>query len=402
MSVKKSKIECESLKILQKSDRSHLLSDLLPYHIKTKQHSRLIDGLKEYRLLLLAAEQALTHFLNGAFSDFDALVGENACHIRATMILLIANQPCLEIKNLLKRICCVLDKVNFAFKKGDFELHQSLYLFVLKNKIDIKISFCEKFLVSSFILTKVRELLPPNPSKWIVRNERTSTKKVKEISDVGSSFARDLVKRLRNLVSTASVSFIQEIAHIFPSNDPRHYMVSNLYCVSHDKFGRLKCLPSFWYTLALMRYAVLMDLPLVMVVSQIASDCGHKTLKKESFYFKVVKGSYRLVSPNQFEQRAPAVVVLGSCCRRSAEFPEFSDWKEEIQRYDPCDLILAYAAAHRQYPDESKDVLIEKSAPPLYHTYKSKALEWGCSLDNPSLFFLVHVYCDQIKNIENS
>lgn len=378
------------------------LSDLFPYDIDVKMHSELSHGLKEYKFLLIAAKQALTLFLSGNLASFDALVGENSCQIRATILALVANKPQLQIKEHLNGIHFVLSKVSNFLRKFDHERIKTkvqLGEFLKKNQLEISLPFFEIFLIGSFILTKVRVLLPPNYSKRIVRNESTDTRKVKEIGPVGSTFSRDLVKKIRSIVSQASVSFVQDIANFLPVLNSVAYMVSDKYCLTHDKFGRLECLPSFWYTLICIEYSLAMELPLVFVVSQIASDKNDEVIHEELFHFIVVDVRYQFVTSDQISDDSAVLTVLGSCCRKSNEFPSNKVWKEEILSINPKELLLAYAAAHRQYPDEAKDKLVENSGCKLYSYYKDKAHSWGCSLDNPSLFFLVHAYCDRKKNV---
>jgi hypothetical protein len=385
---------------IAENDKKYSISDLLPYNVKKKHHSNLNDGLKEYKLLLISAKEALVYYLEGNLSYFDALVGENSCQIRSTLLALIAKQYPADGEELLKDITYFINKIEFNQRiLATSQNSASLGDYIENNGLDVKISCREIFLISSYLLTRVRVILPPNPSKRIVRNESTETKKIKEISAVGSSFARDLVKRLRSIVSNISVNFVQEIAETLPIPKFIVDMVSEKYCINHDKFGRLKCLPCFWYTFILMHYSLVVELPLVFNIKQIASDRNYQEGEGLTIYFKAMHGQYREVAQHELSEEAPAIVIMGSCCRKSNEFPSLEVWRKEILNYSPMDLILAYAASHRQYPDESRDSLLGQSRCELLSHYKSKSHKWGCTLENPSLFFLVHAYCDKIKNV---
>ena len=61
------------------------------------------------------------------------------------------------------------------------------------------------------------------------------------------------------------------------------------------------------------------------------------------------------------------------------------------------DVILAGAADHRQYPDPEQNALIEKMGDGEFETYKALAKLKGFSLDNPSTFFIQHVYASVIS-----
>ena len=374
---------------------------LLPYEIEEKVHSKLSDGIKEYKLLLVAARDSISHFLDGNLFYFDALVGENSCQIRATLLSIIAHHYELEeAQKTLQKIVQLLSKIeileeNITADQENITLHS----YLKEHELDLLVNKSEFYLVISYVLTKVRVILPPNPEKRIVRNESTVTTKVKEISPVGSSFARDLVKKLRSLASDISVRFVQEIPEMLALPEYIADRVSDKYCTQHDKFGRLKCLPCFWYTLLLMKYSLDLQLPIVLIIKQIHSDINYSESNQAIFYYNVINGKYLQTSACSFNADIPALIVMGSSCRKSHEFPEHKNWRDEILNYDPIDLILSYAAAHRQYPDETKDILITQHNDQELMHYQSIAKQWGCTLDNPSLFFLVHAFCDKISNI---
>ncbi len=386
--------------LLKTDHAQHLISHLFPYNLEEKYHAKLSDGLKEYKMLLVAAQQAMASIVEGKLSNFDALVGENSCQIRATLLLMITQRYQIDATGLLTKFTFLVNKVDSLLHKlSSSEETIQLKLFLETEGLHFNITTCELFLISSYILTHVRVLLPNSPTKPIVRNENTDTRKVKEISAVGSTFARDLIKKLRQIVSSISVHFVQEIAEVLPLPESMLDMVSDKYCVSHDKFGRLRCLPCFWYTLLLMHYSLMNDFPLVLVMDLVETDKNRSSTHKMALYFKVVDGVYQEVSQEALPGDTPSLVILGSSYRKISQNEGLDNWKNEILKHNPVELILAYAASHRQYPDESKDVLInEANSRPLAY-YRSKAVEWGCTIDNPSLFFLVHAYCDQVKNI---
>lgn len=69
--------------------KKNFLSELLPYDTSTKINGGLKTGLKEYSLLLAATKQAMTLLRCGDLEQFDAVVGENACQIRAVKIAMM-------------------------------------------------------------------------------------------------------------------------------------------------------------------------------------------------------------------------------------------------------------------------------------------------------------------------
>ncbi len=394
-------MQVSSFKIF--SDRStHNMVELFPNGSAFKKYSSLKSRLNEYKLLLVALQESLRIYNRGNLSELDSLVGENSCQIRATIMCLLSQQePFAE--------ACLLDELIDRIKRIGLEIDLccenplkekiSLDEFLNAKQLYLRLSKKELFLLISFILTKVRVILPPDPSRLIVRNESTMTSKIKDLGAVGSTFARELVKHLRHILSVISVDFIQESAKNLLLPRSIQETVSSKYCIEHNKFGHLKCLPCFWYTLILMKYSLHVELPLVLSVEQMATDNDFEVVRKFTLAFKVEKKHFVEVDLKDLSAEDSVVTILGCSCRNLDEFGNLEDSKAEILEKDLVDLILAYAAAHRQYPDESKDPLVNNSNNHLIEYYDKKAQEWGCSLDNSSLFFLVHAYCDKLKNV---
>ena len=93
------------------------------------------------------------------------------------------------------------------------------------------------------------------------------------------------------------------------------------------------------------------------------------------------------------------IVLIGSTCKDFSQLANKVEWRKELLQQCPIDMVLAYAAAHRQYPDEVQERKIKSMVDTNYEYHKAKANEWGCSLENPSRFFLTHAFCDTMKNI---
>lgn len=71
--------------------------------------------------------------------------------------------------------------------------------------------------------------------------------------------------------------------------------------------------------------------------------------------------------------------------------PSQRQWKTAIAP-QMMGVILAGAADHRQYPDPKEDHKIEALGDEEFESYKAMAKKSGCSLENPSMFFIQHVY----------
>src|SRR5260221_3645269 len=94
------------------SEEMHCLTDLFHYDPAEKKGSDLQKGLKEYQFLLKASSHAIQYLLDGHLEKFDALVGENACHIRAIKIAMIATKDKANFVGLKQKI----EKVSAAIE----------------------------------------------------------------------------------------------------------------------------------------------------------------------------------------------------------------------------------------------------------------------------------------------
>lgn len=62
-------------------------------------------------------------------------------------------------------------------------------------------------------------------------------------------------------------------------------------------------------------------------------------------------------------------------------------------------VILAGAADHRQYPDPEEDRRIEELGDEEFESYRKMARANGYALEDPSTFFIQHVYSTTVGKI---
>lgn len=377
------------------------LSDLLPYDPAVKIGNRLKDGLKEFLLLLNATEAAIKSLEKGELKHFDPIVGENACQIRAVKIALIYlnYENLININKLMRDISVSRAGVEELlatipnFSKSD----TSLKYYLENQSLDVSVNDDELFLIKSFLLSKVKVMKPFNLEKPLVENAGTDAKQIKEFSNVGSAFSWNFVRNLREKLSASSVKFVQEMAVKSINNKECDRMVSSKFSIIHNG---LKCLPYYWTARVLMELALSYRIPIVMIAEQRAKDLNYTAVRKTALFFKATADGYQEVDRFALNSDEPALILVGSTCRNFTDLPSTETWIQELLEHCLDDIILAYAASHRQYPDQEKDLLISEIKNENYCFHKEKAIEWGCSLENPSLFFLAHAYCDKIRNVK--
>ncbi len=377
---------------------SYSLSSLLPYDPAVKINDRLKAGLKEYLLILNATHEAMLQLEQGNLKFFDPLVGENSCQIRAIKLAITIINCSFDIPRLLADVLLSKSKIEQALSHfSKIQKRKTSLKYFLENEgCEIFLSKAEQFLIKSFILTRTKVLKEEALSKPLVKNDTTDSKKIKEFGDVGSLFAKNFVTHLRQQLSETSVQFVQRISK--DGCQKNSTMVSDHFLVEHNK---LHCIPCFWSTKIALEEAKSYGTPIVMQAQQKAKDQDYKIVDTTTIYFESTPTGYKRTTRCKLDPEIPALVLLGTTCRNSDQLPSKENWIEELSQYCPTELITAYAAAHRQYPDESKEAHFFTIDDQDYHSYKSKAFQWGCSLENPSLFFLAHAFCDKVKNLKH-
>lgn len=370
------------------------LSSLLPYDPAVKVGPRLLDGLKEYRLLLVAAQRSFEAYGRGELRQFDPLVGENACQIRAVKVALVAMERVIKPGERLREIGKALAKL------GELEGSSAMWVAgkrslrdFLENGLEVQFTHDELYLIQCYVLSLVKTINPFDEVNTLVINASTDTKKIKEISPVGSAFAHMIVRHLRVRLAQNSALFVQELALELGHELPKQLVIEHL-----SALQCLPCLPYYWMTRILIKQVIDAKIPIVMHAEKKAQDLNFQVIEKTTLYFQATESGYKRVPLEALDLEMPAVILLGATCRDLKEFPEHDRWITELSEYCPTDLILAHAAAHRQYPDVSKENLLRDFEVENYDYHRAKSLDWGCALKNPSRYFLIHVFCDKVGN----
>ena len=374
------------------------LSHLLPYDPEIKKQSRLENGLNEILLLLVAAEESIKSFQRGELDKFDPLVGENSCQIRAVKIALIASKKTFDAKRLLSEIAYSKKNIIELLKSVDHLSVQekSLKCCIESHDIDIFMSKDAIFLIKCYILSKVKVVGGKHRVIKFWKNEKTLSKKVREFNHVSSSFAVSFIRRLREQLSKSSAGFVQELSKCPLLADEKIEEILNDFSISYKG---LHCMPFYWMTKVIMHRAFTSKIPIIMLAEQVAQDLEYKVLEKTTLVFYPAESGYKVVSRDFLDIDQPIMVFNAVSCRDSCDFSDKETWERELTEYDLVDLVLACNAAHRQYPDPSKEYLVREFQDEDYTYHLEKSKEWGCYLENPSRFFLTHVRCDYMRNV---
>ncbi len=375
------------------------LTELFYYNPSEKRYADLQKGLKEYRFFLLNTSLAIQNLQNKNLEKFDALVGENACQIRAIRIALIASKDLETFNDLAQRITNALKKVDALLLPASINRLMSqgpsLSEIIDKNELQVKLSPDQMFVVQSFILSEMRESQSdPEFTKSLFVIEKIVPGKLKSSNpQVSLSFLDRLASRLRKLLSHASVDFVRHTAS-FLQNRPLIKMVSKNFGIEHNN---LSCIPMFWSYKTLLSLAYHEKISLIFHVKFLSKlDNGYRIIDEDFLFFRPCPNDqcYRECIPTEEDFKSSACVIQGAASSNGSQHPSSKlQWKQRMLKRSPIDVILAGAADHRQYPDPEKKIPIQSLE---YEDYKQFAEKYGFSLNNPTTFFIQHVYATQV------
>lgn len=378
------------------------LSELLHYDTQEIKHGELPKGLKEYRLLMKATLEAFQYFEAGDLEKFDSLVGENACQIRTFRLINISLKKSINFNCLYEKVQSCLQKIEELLNSSAQLMHKGVNLKSLleSSGLEIDLTSDEIFIVEAYLLTVMKEKEEAEEfMSSILAIEKSTPNKLKRLDhDISSRFLSNLANRVRKRLSIESVDYVRKAASSL-KNKNFIRMVSDNFTIVHS--GRLLSIPMFWTYKILLTQAHIQEIPIVIHIKFLEEDeKGFKVLDEEVLLFQAVGygcGRYQETQVSQADLEKPACFIQGvACLWKGIDARE--KWEKAIREYHLIDMILAGAADHRQYPDRNQELATRC---PELEGYKQLAQQGGFSMENPSTFFIQHVYAAKVGKIVN-
>lgn len=376
------------------------LSCLFNYDISEKRNAFLAKSLEEYRFFVQLAENASFHFQKGDYERFDSLVGENACQIRAVKIAIIASNKLIDFASLDERLSKLRKKMEELLHPKKLaqlmSANISLKELIEKEELDILFSENEMFMIQAFVLNEAKEpQFKADLISFITRKDKSDPKQLLKFNPIIScSVTRSLVSKMRRCLAENSIEFVKQSAIVL-NDTVLIEMTSDKYTVIHNN---IPCIPMFWTYKVLLEMARLNSIPLIVHAKFLEKqENGYRLDHEEHLYFKPLVVNQQLayvhMEPDESDLSKAAIIIEGVVCMDSlTESQAKRKWKEDFFRHSIVDIILAGAADHRQYPDPAIEIVTSDGE---YASYKAVAKLNGFSLDNPSTFFINHVYSIQ-------
>ena len=401
-------------------DKSCNILYLLPYSDKANlvnKHQK-IDDLYFIRSIVDFSINALELFLAEKLVEFDAQVGENLCQIRAYIILLlnkkwrVSTTALTEFNNEIER-----------FKSYKQQIEKVIYDWenAIKNSVAYNVNFDASEKISHFLAR--HQLLFPLQEEFAfiiaccflthfnIRDDNfpvsINLKYISQEFHISKYRASRLTHRYQQLVCQLGCDFILTIAKELPTQLGYIELLPKLCKISDED---RKVLPCYIASEIIFYHSILEKIPILLIVRRIHQSA---TINPELVYFLLVgknnEMSYTLVDSKAYLSQ-PCIVVAGEM---HYNHETIDSYIRRLLIENPLKIILANTASHPQYSGKRLEALrddpfaliktddnqinIDRHVNELLNM-KRYALDAGCSKQNPSIFFLRHIYANKIKD----
>lgn len=398
------------------SSHSHLTS-LAPNEFLEKQMTLSKNSLIN---LYQCWINAIDSFLNRTLKYHDALVGENACHIRAAYLFDLINDT--DNWTHLEQLNLVKTKINHSIhliKEISFDhtsSNMSIYEFLCFNNLllDIPSELINpiKFIVDSYLLTITKE---SSVSEQLCLIEHTNYHPIRDMG-FSKSKAKCLISNTQRSLSYATCKYV-----LLESRYIENSVIKMFLRTRRDSHGRY-CLPQFFVAKVLLSRILDNNKPVLLKINRFFEK---KKFDSLSLY---------LVSNESKTDFKITTTPMKSICIVAEGFVNYQTLPENKEVYlnklftnSIIDILLSIFAVHPQYSGDIKDspppftellnevrhnIHISKNIIEIklllslqelilaeqidYELKKINAGIKGCTLQNPSLIVLTHIFCDVV------
>lgn len=370
------------------------LARMLPYDPKSKKNKDVFAGLKDYSFLLNVSIEAIDALEKGDLIRFDALVGENACQIRAVWVAMIAKKGFSQISNLKSELkqrnsdiqaLLAPKKINNIMKSG-----KSLDKVISEENLGVSLTLEQTALIESFMLAEVQVPKDPKAPTTITQQSKMDPSKLKKFGpDVTGSFLKNIVHETRKHLSAISVQFVRQCAA-----ETRDESLIQDASTEYTHLDHLSCIPMFTSCQVMLKKAQNEGIPLILHAKFV--NAQSQTEEEEYLYFDGSKDRpYFQREPVDTDLLQSAWVIEGVVCPdQTGKRISKEEWRERVLSQPIEDTVLKGPANHRQFPNEK----IQFSTPKLKY-YSLKAEEEGYSMKNPTFFFINHIFPTSVGKI---
>lgn len=388
--------------------KEYSLIDLLPY----KEDKKIISSKEEAVVLRIimflcsAAIDAIEVFQKKKYSYFDAQVSESLCQIRAYQLIQYAKCDLHHHKILFSPTTSIIKEVyvranNMLLKKENSrEQDRKILLltnFLRENKLFCVLQEVEYFLIHTYILSKYKLIGEYETSHGI--NYSFLCYKLGVYSN---TLAKRVIHNMQRNLSKLSCEFIYSLMSIMKYKKKQFSLINNLHLT--DEIGR-QLISCYEVTKIILEHAYSMKEIVKIKVIQVSTR-GLNTIE---FFLCLFTGGIYFIPKEEYN----SLCFIG-VTRLEDECEESRD--EYISRFLKIgfkEIILANMAQHPQFSglllsDRKENPytevfekdrqfnLYKRSVERNFIKHKVLASQIGCAPQNPGLFLLTHIRCEDL------
>lgn len=405
-----------------KQIKKYNILSLLPYtedsELINKNHK--LNDLYFIKSVVDIALMAMKSFMSEDLTLFDAQVGENLCQIRAYKILHLGlkylkstdskEKFCTEInilkvyKNHLENVIIQWENTithSFSYNKS-LDGKENISNFLDRHHLHLDLTEDVVFIISCFFLTH-----------FSIRNDGVpaaiNLNFISRELHISKYRSKRLTHKYQLLVCQLGCDFVMQISGDLSSAFGYQIMLSKLYQISDEDRVVLPC---YIASEVVLHHAIIQKHPILFIINRINPDGNiHDVV-----YFTLIghdnEFNFLLVSADDYLSQH-CVVISGLMYINNDVDDSLNSYIDLVVRETPLKLILANTASHPQYSGKRLEAFsvnpfliipydYEQDVKKIYEkkllNLQRFAITDGCSKENPTMFFLKHVYASKVVN----
>lgn len=353
-------------------------------------------------------KEGLTFFRSGALANFDALVSDTACHIRAAVIASLYKRlssdisfqketkhcidTCVQACVLFQKQACQASSEMPIIKASLFDRSVGE---LLSDSLGAVVTAECVLIAQAYLLTKIRRVVDQEVLCGCCSKNQPGYKDVTDSGKLAGYFG----KTPSDWVSELVVCSKQNVASMALQ------MLRRLSCTVLDEFNRFDRSIKMIDGRSVLACSVGMDAVIrsslsqnIAVLLKVKKE-AHLVERSPKDPFDVAilyrpDGSGRLVPDVSGSAVEPVIVVEALRSGPQVAQEPVDQYISRLLQFDFIELLRLNAAQHPQYTKaEMVDDPVEQD---MLTGLAQKAKAIGCSLDNQSLFCITHIFAETI------
>ena len=346
-------------------------------------------------------------YIEKAFECFDPHVGDTSCQVRALQVsdasfYLHGENLMRELKLIKEALVRVeeeyimLDSME-KIRNGSISIYEYLHKFGVTSYLDDK----NKLLAVMWILTKYKV---SNDSGEI----HIDIDHIIQDSKLSRKVCKKLVRHYQLIIAEASCNDI--VAYAKHCGFHSEYITLLINSIQRDDDGR-SVLPCFFQMEVINAYMKEKHRVWCMIIDFI--ECGETKARKRLYF---IGSSY--VEKSSLKE---SEINNSFCIHGTASLAKYGRQEDtvlkSIRKFGISEVMLMCMASHPQYSGHrlielNNNVFAHKNISNIYEKnkmakmakYRANAEIYGCSIQNPTLFVVKHIFCGQkiVYNYNNA